>query len=88
MDIIKKDGYLQQGMNKAVEGIHDGDKLKTKLNNLFETTLLCGPREFGLPTNEAIRLCELFYPYEHMLATYYDEVNALLEFLQRRRRRK
>ncbi len=88
VDILKKDGYLQQGMNKAVDGIKDGDKLKAKLNNLFETTLLCGPREFGLPTNEAIRLCELFYPYEHMLATYYDEVNALLEPLQRRRRRR
>ena len=53
---------------------------------MFETTLLCGPREFGLPTNEGIRLCELFYPYEHMLTTYYNEVNALLEPLQRRRR--
>ena len=50
--------------------------------------MLCGPREFGLPTNEAIRLCELFYPYEHMLGMYYDEVNALLEPLQRRRRRR
>ena len=88
VDIIKKDGYLQQGMNKPLQGIHGGDKLQTKLKNLFETTLLCGPREFGLPTNEAIRLCELFYPYEHMLSTYYDEVNALLEFLQRRRRRR
>jgi hypothetical protein len=75
-------------MNKAIQGIHGGDKLQTKLKNLFETTLLCGPREFGLPTNEAIRLCELFYPYEHMLSTYYDEVNALLEILQRRRRRR
>ena len=26
--------------------------------------------------------------FQHMLATYYDEVNALLEFLQRRRRRR
>eukprot|EP00943_MAST-04B_sp_MAST-4B-sp1_P000566 g566.t1 len=73
VDVLKKDGYLQAGMNKAVEGIKDGDKLQQKVNNLFETTLLCGPREFGLPTNEAIRLCELFYPYEHMLATYYNE---------------
>ncbi len=88
VDVLKKDGYLQQGMNKAVEGIKDGDKLQQKVNNLFETTLLCGPREFGLPTNEAIRLCELFYPYEHMLATYYNEVNALLKPLQRRRRRR
>jgi hypothetical protein len=87
VDVLKKDGYLQQGMNKAVNGIRHGDKLKAKLNNLFETTLLCGPREFGLPTNEGIRLCELFYPYEHMLTTYYNEVNALLEPLQRRRRR-
>jgi hypothetical protein len=87
VDILKKDGYLQQGMSKAVDGIKNGDKLKDKLNNMFETTLLCGPREFGLPTNEAIRLCELFYPYEHMLGTYYDEVNLLLEPLQRRRRR-
>jgi len=88
VDVLKKDGYLQQGMNKAVEGIKNGDKLQQKVNNLFETTLLCGPREFGLPTNEAIRFCELFYPYEHMLATYYNEVNALLEPLQRRRRRR
>ena len=63
VDILKKDGYLQTGMNKAVNGIKDGDKLQQKVNNLFETTLLCGPREFGLPTNEGIRLCELFYPY-------------------------
>jgi len=88
VDILKKDGYLQTGMNKAVDGIKNGDKLKAKLNSLFETTLLCGPREFGLPTNEAIRLCELFYPYEHMLGTYYNEVNALLKPLQRRRRRR
>ena len=88
VDILKKDGYLQQGMNKAVDGIKDGDKLQKKLNNLFETTLLCGPREFGLPTHEAIRLCELFYPYRHMLDTYYHEVNQLLEPLQRRRRRR
>eukprot|EP00943_MAST-04B_sp_MAST-4B-sp1_P003835 g3835.t1 len=88
VDVLKKDGYLQQGMNKAVNGIKDGDKLQQKVNNLFETTLLCGPREFGLPTNEGIRLCELFYPYEHMLTTYYNEVNALLEPLQRRRRRR
>eukprot|EP00943_MAST-04B_sp_MAST-4B-sp1_P003228 g3228.t1 len=86
VDVLKKDGYLQAGMNKAVNGINDADKLQQKLNNLFETTLLCGPREFGLPTNEAIRLCELFYPYEHVLGTYYNEVNALLEPLQRRRR--
>ena len=88
VDIIKKDGYLQQGMSKAIDGIKDSDKLKTKLNNLFGETLLCGPREFGLPTNEAIRLCELFYPYEHMLGMYYNEVNALLKPLQRRRRRR
>ncbi len=88
VDILKLNGYLQQGMNKAVNGIKDGDKIQQKVNNLFETTLLCGPREFGLPTNEAIRLCELFYPYEHMLGTYYDEVNVLLDILQRRRRRR
>ena len=88
VDVLKKDGYLQAGMNKAVNGIKDADKLQQTINNLFETTLLCGPREFGLPTNEAIRLCELFYPYEHMLGTYYNEVNALLEPLQRRRRRR
>ena len=88
VDIIKQDGYLQEGMNKPIQGIFNGDKLKAKLKNLFETTLLCGPREFGLPTNEAIRLCELFYPYEHMLSTYYDEVNVLLDDLQRRRRRR
>jgi len=88
VDMLKKDGYLQTGMKKVVDGIKNGDKLKAKLNSLFETTLLCGPREFGLPTNEAIRLCELFYPYEHMLGTYYNEVNALLEPLQRRRRRR
>jgi hypothetical protein len=88
VDVLKKDGYLQQGMSKAVDGIKDADKLQQKINNLFETTLLCGPREFGLPTNEGIRLCELFYPYEHMLTTYYNEVNTLLEPLQRRRRRR
>ena len=49
---------------------------------------MCGPREFGLPTNEGIRLCELFYPYEHMLSTYYDEVNVLLDDEERRRRRR
>jgi len=88
VDVLKKDGYLQAGMNKAVNGIKGADKLQQKINNLFETTLLCGPREFGLPTNEGIRLCELFYPYDHMLTTYYNEVNALLEPLQRRRRRR
>jgi hypothetical protein len=87
VDVLKLNGYLQAGMSKAIDGIRNADKLKAKLQNLFETTLLCGPREFGLPTNEGIRLCELFYPYEHMLTTYYNEVNALLEPLQRRRRR-
>jgi hypothetical protein len=86
VDVLKVGGYLQQGMNKAIDGIKNADKLKKKINDLFETTLLCGPREFGLPTNEAIRLCELFYPYEHMLGTYFDEVNQLLQPLQRRRR--
>ena len=75
-------------MNIPIQGIYGGDKLQTKLNTLFETTLLCGPREFGLPTNEGIRLCELFYPYEHMLSTYYDEVDVLLDNEGRRRRRR
>jgi hypothetical protein len=35
-------------MNKALGGIYNTDKLKTKLQNLFETTILIGPREFGL----------------------------------------
>ena len=60
VDVLKLNGYLQAGMNKAIDGIHNADKLKAKLQNLFETTIFCGRREFGLPTNEGIRLCELF----------------------------
>eukprot|EP00943_MAST-04B_sp_MAST-4B-sp1_P007865 g7865.t1 len=87
IDIIRWNGYLQTGMSKAIQGLVAAPEINKKLDLLFQNTLLCGPREFGLPSNEEIRLCELFYPYEHMLNTFYDEVEAKYHTFRRRRQR-
>ena len=33
VDVLKLNGYLQVGMNKAICGVYNANKLKTKLQN-------------------------------------------------------
>jgi hypothetical protein len=91
VDVLKLDGYLQTGMTTAIQALSGSDKIINGLKTMFTTTYLCGPRTFDMPndaTNSGIQLCELFYPYAHMLDGYFDSVQTMLTFLERRRRRR
>ena len=90
VDILRLDGYLQTGMANAIQGLNGADAILKDLTTMFTTTHLCGPRTFALPndaTNSGVQLCELFYPYSHMVEGYYTSVQGILPLQRRRRRR-
>ena len=41
------------------------------LEDLFNDVSLCGPKSFTSPENREKNMCELFYPYGHLLGTFH-----------------
>eukprot|EP00942_MAST-04A_sp_MAST-4A-sp1_P015099 g15099.t1 len=83
-DMLKKDGYLHRGMitllNSVKKDKANGDKiveLQKIVNITFKKTSLCGPRTFHSPRSKEVIMCELFYPYNHLLTEFQDSFRTL-----------
>ena len=78
-DVLKKDGYLHKGMINVLKDIGSTGKskeLSKTINAMFDEASLCGPRTFRSPQKEESMMCQLFYPYKHMLSMFH---NALVD---------
>ena len=77
---LKKNGYLHEGMVNVLKmlGPHiPTDKLKKKIDKVFERSHLCGPRVMKLPTSSSQTICQLFFPYAQLLNAFLTEFDAL-----------
>eukprot|EP00944_MAST-04C_sp_MAST-4C-sp1_P001011 g1011.t1 len=72
-----KNGYLIQGMLKALKFQDNTGELQEKILRLFNKIHLCGPRVFNSPTDESIQMCELFYPYRNLMSAFYKAFEGL-----------
>ena len=80
-DVIEKDGYLHQGMRRILEDAKIGSDITDmtkKVNDIFDDIVLCGPRMFLDPSMEEKWMCEIFYPYEHLLKAFSDGFSIAL----------
>ena len=83
-DTLKKDGYLHSGMMEVLEALKDqmkdeeADGLKSRINAFFKEVSLCGPRIVKEPgTHGERQLCQLFFPYSHVLVHFYNALEGL-----------
>merc|ERR1711871_520266 len=77
-DVLKKKGYLHKGMLKILDEVEvDASALKSKVNEQFEDVALCPPKLFISPRNEAVDMCELFYPYTQLLHGFHVSFERL-----------
>jgi hypothetical protein len=85
-DVLKKGGHLQMGMNKVLHdlgrasGTVDSGRLgtfKARLENLFDDVSLCGPKTFSSPEHGEQTMCELLYPYGHLLDIFHTSFEQL-----------
>eukprot|EP00944_MAST-04C_sp_MAST-4C-sp1_P003074 g3074.t1 len=85
-DVLEKQGYLHEGMIKVLREakinlargkevgvtLGDIDEVGKMINRTFDDVSLCGPRIFRDPRKEEETMCEIFYPYEHLLKLFSD----------------
>ena len=79
VDILNPNGYLHEGMKRVVEDATKATDinekrlkaLKESLEKSFNGISLCGPRVFTSPTSSEIKMCEMFYPYKHLLNSFH-----------------
>eukprot|EP00944_MAST-04C_sp_MAST-4C-sp1_P011936 g11936.t1 len=71
-DVLEKDGYLHKGMLQVLQDANIGSDIEIKVNEMFNDISLCGPRMFRDPRHEEEMMCEIFYPYQHLLKTFSD----------------
>ena len=74
-DALRKNGYIHTGMKKLIDDSimpHKYRQYTKYIDQTFESNSLCGPRVFMSPADEEMFMCELFYPYKHLLSVFQD----------------
>ena len=62
-------------MTSKIDGVDRNrvKNLKARIETMFNSIALCGPKTFKSPKTEAIDMCELFYPYKQFLRGFHSE---------------
>ncbi len=82
-DTIKYKGYLHNGMLELLKSLKrirlSKKQLATNLvNAFFKSVSTCGPRIMDAPgAKDKKKLCELFIPYQHSMAQFYNLIESL-----------
>jgi hypothetical protein len=79
-DILNTNGYLHEGMKRVMKDATETvdinqnrlEALGNRLAKVFGGMSLCGPRVFTSPTNSETKMCEMFYPYKHLLHSFHN----------------
>ena len=77
-DVLEKDGYLHKGMLRVLKDAKLGSDMVKKVNIIFSDISLCGPRTFRDPQKGEEWMCEIFYPYKHLLKAFSDGFSIAL----------
>jgi hypothetical protein len=84
-DEIRTHGMLRDGMFAILSEVSlknpsfDVKSLEEKLDLIFENINLCGPRILESPKHKKNVICQLFYPYKQLMATFHDQFQGLFE---------
>ncbi len=82
-------GYLRNGMFAVLAEVSlkfptlNVDILEAKLDRMFESINLCGPRILDSPTYKNNVICQLFFPYKKLFTEFYDDFHRLFEAMDR-----
>jgi hypothetical protein len=98
-NLTSAEGIIYNGMKMAVDKaseVDDADKsnkftnekerLEQRLKEMFKGIDLCGPRVFKLPRDNGQQMCQLFYSYRHMFASFNMHFKDLFNNRIKRRR--
>jgi hypothetical protein len=60
-------------MTSKIDGVDRNrvKNLKARIETMFNSIALCGPKTFKSPDSREKNMCELLYPYKHFLDTFY-----------------
>lgn len=76
----RANGLIYEGMVEALRTVGlQTSKVSKRMEDVFASMNLCGPRVFQSPGKETTNMCELFYSYTHLMKSFLEQFKEALE---------